>query len=202
MGRSVELAPWMKWLVGCCALVAVAILAISIAILVIVAKNDGKHCSKHHHHSDSSESEDDIDTLCTEKFLKDLLGSKWVGNTTILTKDGILVGRDSIEFPTVAPGKHKQRLPKGAFYVINRYKSFDPKTWKLLVSGIGEFAGFVDIFPDGACVLRMPELQPEADSFAQIRFLSKDDVEFKIQESSDKSLSIALRGELKRVHYH
>lgn len=206
MGHGrIEVAPWMKWLIGLGIVLLLATTAMVIAILVIVADNDHHHHHHHSHHKDSSSSsEGDSDGICTKDFLKDLPGSKWEGNATILTKDGVFIGKEKVTFLREPPSDykyHKQKLPPGAFYYLNKYESFDPKTGKLIASGSELFAGFIDIFPSGVCYISTAEVKPEADSYSLFRFLEDDVALFSIRESSDTELSLALRGKMHRVHY-
>lgn len=206
MGRGdfIEISPWIKWTIGLAVVLLLALIGMTIAILVIVA--DDNHHHHHHKHSSSSDDDDDhkIDTVCTKDFIDGLKDSKWFGNATILRAKDVLIGVEHLEFLKEPPRSHyyghSPKLPKTAFYAVNHFKSFDPKTWKLIAEGSEIFSGFIEVFPDGGCVLQGTELEPEPSTFLRIRFFDRERLQFSLFESIGENPSFSLSGLLARVH--
>lgn len=181
-----------------------ALTAMTIVILVLVA-DDNHHSHHDHKHKHSSDDDDGkIDTVCTKDFIDGLEDSKWFGNATILRAKDVLIGVEHLEFLKEPPHSHyyahRPKLPKTAFYAINHFKSFDPKTWKLIAEGSELFSGFIEVFPDGGCVLQGTELEPEPSTFLRIRFFNRERLQFSLYESIGDNPSFSLSGPLTRVH--
>lgn len=170
----------------------VLLVGLVLGILIYIAHDSG--------HSRDDDDDDDhrrsdwtyafqLDSRQLDRLASELKGSNWTGNTIVLTESAKFREDVNVSFLERDTGTAY------GFYVLSSWRAFNPDG-SIFDEGTEDFACFLGV--DG--VVYCSELRPDQASFANLQLLRNDSLQFRILESSDRTLSLALSGILKRKH--